>query len=504
MVQVIVACDDVPEITVAGQSLTPVRHEKGSIPKQWRVELPVQYWAGMVSGVVSVDGEDPEVFAVKVMPSSAKGGERAFLGMIEAVSSFHAALPWGFSPGCLPCPEDASSRILPVRVALAVGLGGQIVAQAETVLRNPPTAWQQQGVKRLDKAMLDPRDLPIVAASPCLAMQLHATRRLSRPSGRPPQFKGGLAPAPALDLYLMAGYLDQAWTFIADTREQLKSLGLKDKVSSAHGKLQQESCSQLVGALQSLRKRLPPLTAGAAPTAAAPSDANVAAIGSLVRRMRTSGAALDKQASATVADKIEVGLRPSFDLFELYCMIWCMRQIGSRLPGWRCEAPAWDPDGGPLPAADYVWHKPDGSGVTARLGFQKEFVAYAPAAPAAWEAGVGSLSIRGIPDLVLAVFDGDRLRRWGLIDAKFRSRLDSVHKALADIHVYRDGLRWQGKTAEGALILVPGLDEHAQVFAAPDYRDTHKFGAVVVVPTSTIVADAAARAVLDMLIGTDL
>lgn len=499
VVRVIVTCDRPPEISVAGEAL-PVRAFAKRIPTQWWADLPIKQWAGLVSGVVCIDGQPPEIFTVKVAPSPDKGGRETLLDMIEVIVRHDAALPWGFSPGWLSCPTDADTRILPVRVTLALGLGWQVAAQSQALLKQPPVCWQKGGMKRVGKDVLRASDLAAVAASPRLAMQLHAARHADLRLGRPPEIPGGVARVPDPDLRLLMEYLQQTVGFVGQTRSQLKGVRAPDDISKAHRTRLDASFCKLKGTLDALLRRLLLLAGGTPPATSRPAaDGRVAAIGVLVRRMQGAGAALDRHVAAQLPDGVEVGLRSAFGLFELYSMVWCVRQIDSRLVGWRRESPAYAADGGALPAHDYVWHAPGGSGVTVRLGVQKQFAAYVSSNGEEH----GSLSGLRIPDFVLAIFDGDQLRRWVVVDAKFRSRLDSIHKALADIHVYRDGLHWQDKEAAAALILVPGLEGRARAFAEPDYRGKHKFGAVVLPMTRGIVADPAAQAMLDMLFGED-
>lgn len=499
VVRVIVTCDRPPDISVAGETL-PVRAFAKQTPTQWWADLPITQWAGLVSGVVCIDGQSPEAFTVKVAPSLEKGGGDVLLCMIEVIARHDVVLPWGFSPGCLSCPTDADTRILPVRAALALGLGWQVAAQSQAVLKLPPPSWQQGAMKRMDKDVLRASDLSAVAASPRLAMQLHAARHANLRLGRPPEMPGGVARAADPDLRLLMEWLQQTAEFVGQTRDLLKGVQVGDDISKVHRKRLDEGLRKLKGTLDALLRRLLLLAGGTPPATSRPAaDSRVAAIGVLVRRMQSVGAALDRHVAAQLPEGVEVGLRPSFDLFELYCMVWCLRQIDSRLVGWRRESPVYAIDGGALPAHDYVWHAPDRSGVTVRLGVQKQFAAHVSSKGEEH----GSLSGLRIPDFVLAIFDGDQLRRWVVVDAKFRSRLDSIHKALADIHVYRDGLHWQDKEAAAALILVPGLEERAKAFAEPDYRSKHKFGAVVLPMTRAIVADPAAQAVLDMLFGED-
>ena len=93
-----------------------------------------------------------------------------------------------------------------------------------------------------------------------------------------------------------------------------------------------------------------------------------------------------------------------------------------------------------------------------------------------------TISTERRPDFVLTYRQGQQLVRWILLDAKYRVGLAGITDALADMHVYRDSLRWvAGSTLmapEAGYLLVPAVGEATQRFAAPSYRETHRFGLV--------------------------
>lgn len=171
-------------------------------------------------------------------------------------------------------------------------------------------------------------------------------------------------------------------------------------------------------------------------------------------------------------------LKHSYDLFEILVLYRLAAQIGDVLPeGWTAgkvgAIEAYDLEDRPEHRTRWTWREPDGRWL--ELTYQASFKA----------AGAGdgknilsSLSARGVPDYVLAMWDGDNLVSWIILDAKYRSGQQSIHDALADIHRYRDGLRMVGRPAAGAYIIVPHLQEGATLYSEATYLEAHSFGAL--------------------------
>jgi hypothetical protein len=104
-----------------------------------------------------------------------------------------------------------------------------------------------------------------------------------------------------------------------------------------------------------------------------------------------------------------------------------------------------------------------------------------PGRPDGRESGPWSISLRRIPDIVVARFEGNSLRSWTVYDAKYRSGRANVLEAMTSAHVYRDALRWSGRRPDEAVLLLPSLSG-AEGLAAPSYREAHGVGVELASP----------------------
>jgi hypothetical protein len=121
-----------------------------------------------------------------------------------------------------------------------------------------------------------------------------------------------------------------------------------------------------------------------------------------------------------------------------------------------------------------VWRAVTDSGDRLELRWQQRFSTSAD--------GAFTLSAERLPDFVLLRFRDGHLICWLILDAKYRVRKQAIHDALADMHVYRDALRWTCAArditlpAAGGYLLVPAIHTETQRYGAATYHETWHFG----------------------------
>jgi len=141
-------------------------------------------------------------------------------------------------------------------------------------------------------------------------------------------------------------------------------------------------------------------------------------------------------------------LTTSWEVFER----WCFVEV--------CETVARMLDSEFLPA-DVRLYKGDRASYTVAQGnkrvevrLQETFGAYRD------ETGDKmSISRQRVPDITVRYWRNGALRRWIVLDAKYRVSRTNVLDAMASAHIYHDALRVQGRCPDLALLLVPAQPE---------------------------------------------
>lgn len=176
----------------------------------------------------------------------------------------------------------------------------------------------------------------------------------------------------------------------------------------------------------------------------------------------------------------EANLRFSYDLFELLVLYRLISELQAELDeGWSLEA-----DDAPAaragvladPRTGRIWRATRReTGERLELHYQRTFGAWAEEANE-----FQSLTGERRPDYVLLLKRSGEPVAWLLLDAKYRSCRGAIHQALEELHAYRDSLRWNGRRATAAYILVPALAQDAACYGDPRYHATQSFGALIV------------------------
>ena len=167
-------------------------------------------------------------------------------------------------------------------------------------------------------------------------------------------------------------------------------------------------------------------------------------------------------------------VRPSYGVYELWCLRALHLALEASLPGWRWKASGVDKllgVSGTGAGATLTFHQ---GGAEITLHFNPTFSGYLSRGKShRW-----SLSGERRPDIVVTYLAKSGPGRWVCLDAKYRVNAANLGDAFTSIHVYRDALRWEGyggPCAAGALLAPAMLPETAPWFG-PDFRAAHGVG----------------------------
>jgi hypothetical protein len=179
-------------------------------------------------------------------------------------------------------------------------------------------------------------------------------------------------------------------------------------------------------------------------------------------------------------------VRPSYDLYELWCFLTLRRHLGAALPnaGWTDEG------------LDFLrLLNGTGEGAECRaglLGGGELTLLFNPTFPGWLSRGSSSRwSISGErrPDIVVHYRSPDGSIEWLCLDAKYRVSRTGIADAFGSAHIYRDALRWTGagpddapKRVRGAVLLVPRMDDACEPWFTPEFLADNGVGVFALSP----------------------
>jgi hypothetical protein len=180
--------------------------------------------------------------------------------------------------------------------------------------------------------------------------------------------------------------------------------------------------------------------------------------------------------------ELSAPVRPSFELYEL----WCFLELSRRLRGGLADLDLrWKmPDLRPLlrldgrqPAMELIGANKD---IEVRLDFQPHFRGYL-SGPG--RLGRVSLTAPRVPDLTLAARRGSHAA-WVVFDAKYSSSAGGLGLAFESAHLYRDALSWPayGGRPRAGLLLAPRVDPAAAIWSSSGFREAHGLGVLALRP----------------------
>lgn len=163
-----------------------------------------------------------------------------------------------------------------------------------------------------------------------------------------------------------------------------------------------------------------------------------------------------------------VSIKSSFELYERWCLVHLERELAVAFEGlaWADVATAQGPARCGVGGGVRVW-------LYDNLVFSH------------WREGADRYAIisERTPDFVVAV-ERAGVKRWVILDAKYRSHAASVRDALDEIALYRASLRWEayGGECAAAAILVPRVGSGAERWAQEGFVGRFAFGAIAARP----------------------
>jgi hypothetical protein len=259
--------------------------------------------------------------------------------------------------------------------------------------------------------------------------------------------------------------LDELASMLARRERELAANWLTD--ASAWCKLRRETTDRASRTLRALvdESELAPLSAEPPDAAAMQTITNDALYERAFRRCRRWIAPRFDREGDGVAG---VSIKSSFELYERWCLVHVERELAAAFEGL-----AW--------SDAHTTHGPARCGV----GEGVRVSLYDNLAFSHWREGADRYAIisERTPDFVVAV-ERAGVKRWVILDAKYRCHAMSVRDALDEIALYRASLRWEpfGGECAAAAILVPSVGEGAERWADAAFVERFAFGAIVARP----------------------
>lgn len=442
--------------------------------------LPIETWAGRARLRVSA-GTEVEHLVIDVRPHPNKLGIEAFRAMLDELTAASKDLPWGLSPGAAEAAHAASSPAIVHPAILETELPALLTALER--LDREPLAFTERGrafepLHRYGK--LDATSCRWIFSHPLALLSIRSTAEISPTSGsilfvdQPVQRTSLAHPATRYIRYLIERLIavlrGSHASFVEVARGRRE--GHRDPEASAHardlGDLLHDALLRLERSLR--RNPLCHVTSGL-PTEAAllalVDHPDYARIQRTTRRLLDPGLMIERDGA------VDGCLRRSHELFELLVLLRLCRGLEAVVTdGWSARATgsarrhileAFAPG--------IVWQAHGPGGATLELRYQQTFDSFSPRNKQWW-----TLSGERRPDFVLTLRVDGELHDWLVLDAKYRSSRASVHQGLADLHVYRDALRWEGRAAEGGYVVAPTVSDDASVYASAEYIRSHRMG----------------------------
>lgn len=404
------------------------------------------FYAGGVAAVV-IDSQGQEhCFHLDVCPHPAKLGAEQYAAMLEDIRAFDTSLLLGPTAAALGFGREGHrSRWEPlVQLARLRRHGPAFLSAVQGIVNSPHGSLcaterplHLRHLRRMHPAaLLDRRLATLVNGS---SVDDEAVQSLQLRSSMP---------APTVDTPANRALKALLQRFLATSlslADVIERKGLKVEAAE-----QEPRSGRRLEALRALSSRANGLlrahpfdgidgktsAAGLTQMAAQPRYARAYRLGTQALRVATGGAEHDDQ----------LPVSPSWGVYETWCFIAVARALEQFV-----EAPL-SAVRSPLASADLALEGRLPDGRVIELLFQAVFPSEAPFRHSlAW-----SVSRERRPDILLAVSDKSS-RRWGLLDAKYRSGRDNTLDAMTSAHVYRDALRIENTRPEWSLLLLPGV-----------------------------------------------
>ncbi|MFB0492120.1 hypothetical protein ABIE45_004706 [Methylobacterium sp. OAE515] len=482
---VVVVCRtaDLPQLQLRGERLAPESLQQADGQFKARFVHRIDSWAGRTSFSL-FDGLEHHDFTLDVGPHQQKLTPGGWNALIKELSDISLALPWGMSPGAGAggLTDDALVAVHPAIIEHQLPLLERLLTR---LLADPPTLVRRvRTVRPLSLSRgADLRTVRWLARHPLELAGVRGeapTDALPNPRAMADQPETLTSTDHPITRYIVH-LLRRVQARMAATAKTLASPrqhGIPDDAVKAYAKKlasRVEQANARIGAVlkTTLFRSVHPEPLSDAVLQALPDQPLFLALHRCGQRLLNPGLAY------APGQNIFAALKNSYDLFEILVLYRLAAQLGSYLsadwaPGKVASIKKYDLEDRPEDRTRWVWQGPHDQRL--ELTYQPLFHS---AEPTNASRPLASLSAQAIPDYVLALWKGDDIVSWLILDAKYRSGRKPVHDALGDIHRYRDSLRMGGTPAAGAYIIVPHLQDDAALYGQAQYLFAHQFGALI-------------------------
>ena len=138
-------------------------------------------------------------------------------------------------------------------------------------------------------------------------------------------------------------------------------------------------------------------------------------------------------------------MSPTWEIYERWCFVQLGKTIQKNVSGYDWSVSRKHKSNA---TAAFTGSKDGNRNI--ELLLQPKF----PAGDQSPNAGFQSISGMREPDIVLTRTYRE-VPKWYVFDAKYRTGRPNVLKAMASAHIYRDALRWNGRSPETSVLLIP-------------------------------------------------
>lgn len=442
------------------------------------------FYSGEVTAeLIAPDGRLTRRFLLDVAPAPHKLGRNDFATMLEAVWAFDPELVLGREPAQRAIGRQGDRQSLLLRLARLRRHAPNAIRALRLVQRQPIRRLHAERelipptrVRRIDRltasTLARQPDLAVALCGEPLSggattlmppadPLLDIARRLDVPASEPT-----LDCAPNRTLLAVAlrllGELRAVRRALAEQVAAERDAATRTPLGSRNPR-RQAVLSQLERTLAELL-RLPPFSAVTRPEITAAGLNAIDAHPGYAAAYRHAWQASARGLGGPSTDE-RLWISPTWEVFERWCLV--------RLAQVLAEAGYQPVDihDRSLPRAERKLCYCDGTGERITLLLQPIFPA--------WDQALGaarSLSGLRIPDLVL-IRDGAESRRWLVLDAKYRSRRESLLDGMTSAHLYHDSLRLSDAPPSHALLLAPAA-HRVDWLLAPTFHAEHRVGIV--------------------------
>lgn len=428
-------------------------------------------------------GDQSRSVELDVAPSESKLGRDVFLDLLDELERLVPGLPWGTSPGQLRGSLNKPSAMIIRPRAVDDMLPALNSALAS--LRSDPLLRSEKKRSTVRMAYNRQPDITTVrrlASNPLASIARISLVRSGETSAPPvniDQMVTEVSPNHPITRYLV-WLLNQLSRDLKRLKLYLERVngegveGIRDDDRTYCGRLAKRLQPSIELIQESLR-RFPLNAVSPQPFCESAAQGLMDHPASLrvhriARRMLAGGLSPSRD------EGVLAGLRTTCDLYEYLVLFRLAESLAQYLgTDWVWHAPT-------PPRIALLSEAPSEGHVTARQGGKSIHLMtqqmFRRTSAADMSSGMLSLSEKRSPDFIIGIQD-DRtreLRSWLVLDAKFRVRAPFVRQSLEKMHVYRDGLRWNGQPPAGAYAVIPRLSDATQLYASDDYRNRHRFG----------------------------